>query len=83
MKKNPSLKKSLAILENIFLDHDGYDEEKKDAALRFFLRCLQFTGPLMAKGVEDTVMYYYNCFICHNEVGDHPASQGISCGKVS
>jgi maltooligosyltrehalose synthase len=33
---------------------------------------MQFTGPLMAKGVEDTLMYTYNKFAGHNEVGDSP-----------
>jgi maltooligosyltrehalose synthase len=37
---------------------------------KFYNRCMQFTGPLMAKGVEDTLMYTYNRFIGHNEVGD-------------
>ena len=60
---------------------DGFDELKKEKALSFFLRCMQFTGPLMAKGVEDTTMYYYNCFICHNEVGDYPGSAGISADE--
>src|SRR5690606_17694099 len=32
----------------------------------------------MAKGVEDTLMYTYNRFIAHNEVGDHPHNFGFS-----
>lgn len=75
---NPSLHKSLEALEKIFLDSRESDEERKGKARSFFLRCMQFTGPLMAKGVEDTVMYYYNCFIAHNEVGDHPGSDGLT-----
>lgn len=47
-------------------------------ALRFYQRCMQFTGPLMAKGVEDTLMYTYNRFIGHNEVGDSPEAFGTS-----
>src|SRR3712207_1739551 len=39
---------------------------------------MQFTGPLMAKGVEDTVMYTFNRFIGHNEVGDSPEAFGSS-----
>lgn len=41
-----------------------------DGVRNFYNRCMQFTGPLMAKGVEDTLMYTYNRFIGHNEVGD-------------
>ena len=39
---------------------------------------MQFSGPLMAKGVEDTLMYTYTRFIAHNEVGDSPGAFGIS-----
>jgi malto-oligosyltrehalose synthase/4-alpha-glucanotransferase len=77
VKKNPLIYKSIDVLRNIFISHDGFSEEQTEKARLFFLRCMQFTGPLMAKGVEDTVMYYYNCFIGHNEVGDSPAAQGI------
>jgi len=49
----------------------------KRAAL-FYKRCMQFSGPLMAKGVEDTLMYTYNRFIGKNEVGDSPEGFGLS-----
>src|SRR4028118_705166 len=39
---------------------------------------MQFTGPLMAKGVEDTLMYTFNRFIGHNEVGDSPETFGLT-----
>jgi malto-oligosyltrehalose synthase len=45
--------------------------------LEFYMRCMQFTGPLMAKGVEDTLMYTYERFSAHNEVGDAPGAFGI------
>lgn len=48
-----------------------------DKYLQFYQRCMQFSGPLMAKGVEDTLMYTYNRFTGHNEVGDSPAFFGI------
>jgi maltooligosyltrehalose synthase len=58
------------------------DRNNKNEALRqFYQRAMQFTGPLMAKGVEDTLMYTYNRFIGHNEVGDTPESFGISTDK--
>jgi (1->4)-alpha-D-glucan 1-alpha-D-glucosylmutase len=43
----------------------------------FFSRVMQFTGPLAAKGVEDTVFYDYNPMISRNEVGDSPFIDGI------
>lgn len=42
------------------------------------LRFQQFTGPVMAKGVEDTAFYNYNRFISLNEVGGAPARFGLS-----
>jgi len=45
---------------------------------KFYNRCMQFTGPLMAKGVEDTLMYTYNRFVGHNEVGDSAEFFGYS-----
>ena len=40
--------------------------------LNFVLRWQQFTGPVMAKGVEDTALYNYNCLISLNDVGGEP-----------
>ena len=42
------------------------------------MRFQQFTGPLMAKGFEDTFLYVYNRFISLNEVGGSPNRFGIS-----
>lgn len=53
-------------------------KSKMQAALTFYQRCMQFSGPLMAKGVEDTLMYTYNRFIGHTEVGDAPDAFGLS-----
>jgi (1->4)-alpha-D-glucan 1-alpha-D-glucosylmutase len=38
----------------------------------------QFTGPVMAKGVEDTAFYCFNRQIGMNEVGCDPSSEGLS-----
>jgi (1->4)-alpha-D-glucan 1-alpha-D-glucosylmutase len=46
--------------------------------LYFSLKFQQLTGPVMAKGLEDTVCYVYNRFISVNEVGGSPASFGVS-----
>jgi malto-oligosyltrehalose synthase/4-alpha-glucanotransferase len=78
VEKAPSLERSFLALGNIFLYQEGFSGSQKEKAFSFFLRCMQFTGPLMAKGVEDTTMYYYNCFIGHNEVGDEPGASGIA-----
>ncbi len=51
---------------------------KHSQVLSFYQRCMQFTGPLMAKGVEDTLMYTYNRFVGHTEVGDAPDAFGLT-----
>ncbi|HSQ15746.1 MAG TPA: malto-oligosyltrehalose synthase [Candidatus Binatia bacterium] len=46
--------------------------------MRFLMRWQQFTGPIMAKGSEDTSLYIYNRLVSMNEVGGDPSSTGIS-----
>jgi (1->4)-alpha-D-glucan 1-alpha-D-glucosylmutase len=49
-----------------------------NAETEFVMRFQQFTGPVMAKGVEDTAFYCYNRLISLNEVGGDPGRFGIS-----
>lgn len=73
---------AVGLLEQVFLiKPQKGDEEFNSRALKFYMRCMQFTGPLMAKGVEDTLMYSYNRFIGHNEVGDSPEAFGYTTGE--
>jgi (1->4)-alpha-D-glucan 1-alpha-D-glucosylmutase len=44
----------------------------------FTMQFQQFTGPAMAKGVEDTAFYCYNRLVCLNEVGGDPGRFGVS-----
>lgn len=53
-------------------------KEERNAALKFYCCCMQLTVPAMAKSMEDTLMYQYNRFIAHNEVGDSPFFFGLS-----
>jgi (1->4)-alpha-D-glucan 1-alpha-D-glucosylmutase len=48
------------------------------AALRCALKFQQLSGPIMAKGLEDTAYYRYNRFIALNEVGCDPQRIGWS-----
>ena len=52
--------------------------EQREARLAFIMRWQQFTGPIMAKGVEDSALYVYNRLISLNEVGGDPSSNGVS-----
>ncbi len=45
---------------------------KGDLESDFLMRFQQFTGPVMAKGFEDTVLYCYNRLVGLNEVGSDP-----------
>jgi (1->4)-alpha-D-glucan 1-alpha-D-glucosylmutase len=44
----------------------------------FVMRFQQFTGPAMAKGVEDTAFYCFNRLLALNEVGGDPGRFGVS-----
>lgn len=44
----------------------------------FAQRFQQLTGPVMAKGLEDSVFYNFNCLLSLNEVGGNPTHFGFS-----
>jgi (1->4)-alpha-D-glucan 1-alpha-D-glucosylmutase len=61
------------LIEDILLlAHTGKTERE------FVLRFQQLTGPVMAKGVEDTAFYCFNRLISLNEVGGNPEDFGAS-----
>lgn len=72
--RTTNLKSALKALKKIFAD----EGDKQSERLQFIQRLMQFTGPLAAKGVEDTTFYLYNPLISHNEVGDLPCVLGIT-----
>jgi (1->4)-alpha-D-glucan 1-alpha-D-glucosylmutase len=48
----------------------------RQALLRCAMRLQQYSGPVVAKGLEDTAFYRYNRFIALNEVGGDPERFG-------
>ena len=48
----------------------------RNAVLHAAMRFQQYTGPVTAKGLEDTAFYRFNRFIGLNEVGGHPTAFG-------
>ncbi|MGH7109330.1 MAG: malto-oligosyltrehalose synthase, partial [Stellaceae bacterium] len=50
----------------------------RGAVLRCAMKLQQLSGPVMAKGLEDTAFYRYNRFVALNEVGGSPDSFGVS-----
>lgn len=54
------------------------DEGGRQDCCRFVMKFQQLTGPVMAKGLEDTTFYCFNRFISLNEVGGSPDHFGTS-----
>jgi (1->4)-alpha-D-glucan 1-alpha-D-glucosylmutase len=50
----------------------------KPRVRRFALKVQQFTGPTMAKSLEDTAFYRYHRLLALNEVGGDPAATALS-----
>ncbi|MBE2293619.1 MAG: malto-oligosyltrehalose synthase, partial [Phycisphaerales bacterium] len=75
----PNFRNELDFIERFLrLEFDEHmAAEDKDQWLHFIMRLQQYTGPLMAKGVEDTVFYVYNRLLSLNEVGASPLLFGI------
>lgn len=71
-KQAPEVKDQLDHLHTLFTLQPDDTEETKHDKLYFVMRSQQFTGPLAAKGVEDTTFYNYNRLISLNEVGNSP-----------
>ncbi len=57
---------------------ENADQEERRLWEEFLARFQQHTGPLMAKGFEDTVFYIYNRLLSLNEVGGNPDKFGVS-----
>ena len=76
LQRRPTREKELKWIRTLFQSEASI--EGGSSELLFLKRLMQFTGPLAAKGVEDTAFYSYNPLISHNEVGDAPGKLAIS-----
>ncbi|MEJ2723105.1 MAG: malto-oligosyltrehalose synthase [Deltaproteobacteria bacterium] len=82
-QKNPGLVHELDFVER-FLLLEGVDhlsDDEKAERVGFIMRFQQFTGPLMAKAFEDTLLYVYNRLVSLNEVGGSPDRFGITADE--
>lgn len=79
-QSNPDLSNELDFIERFLLlkFEDHLTREEKEQWIHFVMRFQQFTGPVMAKGFEDTVLYVYNRLLSLNEVGGRPDRFGTS-----
>jgi (1->4)-alpha-D-glucan 1-alpha-D-glucosylmutase len=80
-RRNPALSASaFDFLESVLLLEypDGLDQAARAERLQFTLRFQQLTGPVTAKGYEDTALYRFYPLASLNEVGGDPASFGLA-----
>ncbi|MBE9125793.1 malto-oligosyltrehalose synthase [Coleofasciculus sp. LEGE 07081] len=79
-ENTPVFLNELNFIEKFLLQEfdESLTQEEKEQQRYFAMRLQQFTGPLMAKGVEDTVLYIYNRLVSLNEVGSNPGEFGVS-----
>src|SRR5205807_7933440 len=79
-RRNPAIEESIFnFLRDILLFRfpENLDEPAREAHTHFVLKFQQTTGPVMAKGLEDTVFYIYNRLAALNEVGGEPQQFGL------
>src|SRR5207253_4914378 len=80
-RRNPAIEESVFnFLRDLLLFRfpENLDEKQRAEHVQFVLKFQQFTGPIMAKGLEDTVFYIYNRLAALNEVGGEPQQFGLS-----
>src|SRR6266404_3924233 len=78
-RRNPTVNVSIFdfVRDVLLLRHpDRSGPEERAARRHFAMRFQQTTGPVTAKGVEDTAFYLYNRLVSLNEVGGDPARYG-------
>jgi (1->4)-alpha-D-glucan 1-alpha-D-glucosylmutase len=83
-RRNPASDPSVFdFLEDVLLlrDDGALSEGERDERCRFVMKFQQLTGPVMAKGVEDTAFYRYNRLVALNEVGSDPAAFGATVAE--
>ncbi|HEV3258288.1 MAG TPA: malto-oligosyltrehalose synthase [Gemmataceae bacterium] len=84
-RRNPAISASIFdfIRDLLLLQHPHavsapLTEADRDEQVRFVGKFQQVTGPVMAKGLEDTAFYDYNRLVSLNEVGGDPGQFGIT-----
>src|SRR5438067_1969585 len=80
-RRNPAMEDSIFnFLRDVLLLRSPQDlvADGRAARAQFVLKLQQTTGPVMAKGLEDTLFYIYNRLPALNEVGGEPQQFGLS-----
>ncbi len=74
-RRNPAISESIFdfLKDVLLLRFPARSSDRERASwLDFTMRFQQFTGPVMAKGVEDTALFVFNRLVSLNEVGGMP-----------
>jgi (1->4)-alpha-D-glucan 1-alpha-D-glucosylmutase len=80
-RRNPAMEESIFnFLRDVLLlrSPQNLDAAGRAAHAQFVLKFQQTTGPVMAKGLEDTLFYIYNRLPALNEVGGEPQQFALS-----
>ncbi|OGW41423.1 MAG: malto-oligosyltrehalose synthase, partial [Nitrospirae bacterium RBG_13_39_12] len=80
-RRNPAISGSIFdfLKDVLLLDYpEGFTDADKKEWTDFVMRFQQITGPVIAKGLEDTVFYIYNRLVSLNEVGGNPDRFGAT-----
>ncbi len=83
IRRNPRLDPSVFnfLRDALLLHHTGESEERQYAPCHFAMKLQQLSGPVMAKGLEDTSFYRFNRLTSQNEVGGDPARFGTTVSE--
>jgi len=80
-RRNPGMEASIFqfLRDTLMLRFpENIDEADRAEHLRFVMKFQQCTGPITAKGIEDTAFYIYNRLAALNEVGGEPNQFGVA-----
>lgn len=82
-ERNPGRVNEINFIEKVLqLNYDEFLGPKQRSEWhQFSMRFQQFTGPLTAKGFEDTLLYSFNRMLSLNEVGGSPDRFGLEEGE--
>lgn len=80
-RRNPTIDKSVFdFLRGVLLLRlpERLTPAQREAHVRFVMKFQQCSGPVTAKGLEDTTFYIFNRLVALNEVGGNPGLFGIA-----
>jgi (1->4)-alpha-D-glucan 1-alpha-D-glucosylmutase len=78
-RRNPAAGPACEFLERMLLMEfpPRFPTVQQEVLLHFVMRWQQLSGPVMAKGFEDTALYVFNRLISLNIVGGDPETTGV------